>query len=145
MLKKFFAMLSLVLLLSVPIPAQTVSGTVTFTATAIDPVPVGGGTSCGVQSVQFFNGTTAMGPAITTPTSGNDYVFSLNTRTMANGSYTITAKATDKAGVGTSQATLCDGSKPNVGTSSPITLVVNNAAPDTTAPTVSIIVIVTVP
>lgn len=141
---KLLSLMILILCLTGMVQAQTVSDTVTLKATVTDPTPAGG-TSCGIASVQFFNGTVPLGPAMTAPTSGNDYLLPLNTRTMSNGSYTITAKATDKAGVGTSGATLCDGSRPNVGTSNALTMVVNNAAPDTTAPNVTVIVIVTGP
>jgi len=144
-MRKFLLSVLILLGCTLSVSAQTVTGTVTLTATASDITAAVGDTECGVASVQFFNGSTALGAPITSPTSGNDYVLSLNTRTMANGTYTITAKATDKAGVGTSAATLCDGSKPNVGTSAPLTMVVNNAAPDTNAPSVTVIVIVTVP
>jgi len=52
------------------------------------------------------------------------YSFSWNTASLANGSYTLTAKAYDAAN--------------NVTTSAPVTVTVNNPVTDITAPTVSI-------
>jgi fibronectin type 3 domain-containing protein len=89
-----------------PTNGATVSGTTTLTATASDD-------SGTVSKVEFYNGTTLLGTDTTSP-----YSFSWNTTTVANGSKTITAKAYDPSG--------------NVGTSSVITVTVNNVAACTT-------------
>lgn len=121
------------------IQAQSVSGTVTLNANASDVTAAPGDTECGIASVQFFIGTVALGAPITTPASGNNYVLQWNTTTTANGTYAVTAKATDKAGIGgAGPATICDGSKPNVGTSNALTVTVNNPPPDVGIPTISI-------
>lgn len=118
--------------------AQSISGTVTLTAVATDVTPAVGDTECGVGSVQFFLGTTPLGPALTAPNSGTNYTFSWNTTTVPNGAYIVTAKATDKAGIGTTPANTCDGSKPNVGTSNALNVTVNNVPPDLATPTITI-------
>jgi len=119
--------------------AQTVSGTKTLTATASDVTAAVGDTECGIASVQFFLGTVALGAPITAPASGNNYVFQWDTTATPNGTYTVTAKATDKAGIGGGgPATICDGSRPNVGTSNALTVTVNNPPPDVATPTISI-------
>ncbi len=124
----------LFLFLAAPLQAQTVKGIVTLTATASDVTEAVGDTECGIAFVQFYNGTTAIGPQITAPVSGDNYAFDWDTKSVPNGSYSITAKATDKAGADGS----CDGSAPNIGTSNVLTIVVGN--PDTTPPSVTITV-----
>lgn len=116
----------------------------TLTATATDVTAAVGDTECGIASVQFFVGTTPLGPALTTPTSGSNYTTQWNTTSVANGTYVLTAKATDKAGSGTSPATVCDGSKPNIGTSNALNVTVNNVPADAAAPTVTITITITV-
>lgn len=123
--------------------SQNVSGTITLVAAVTDNAPAGG-TACGIASVQFFANTNPLGPALTSPNSGSNYTMPFNTSTMANGSYTLTAKATDKAGSSSDPAKVCDGSKPNVGVSNVLNVTVNNVALDTTAPTINITIIVTV-
>lgn len=142
---KVFLLVLLMLCLSVAANAQTVNGSMTLTATATDATATVGDTECGIASVQFFLGTTPLGPAITTPTSGNNYTTTWNTTQTANGTYVLTAKATDKAGSSTNPATVCDGSKPNIGTSNALSVTVNNVPPDVAAPniTISIIIVVT--
>ncbi|HTB48477.1 MAG TPA: fibronectin type III domain-containing protein [Verrucomicrobiae bacterium] len=88
---------------SVTAPANgaTVSGTTSLTATASDD-------SGTVSKVEFYDGTTLLGTDTTSP-----YTFSWNTTTVANGSHSITAKAYDPSN--------------NIGTSSAVTVTVNNA------------------
>jgi hypothetical protein len=92
-----------------PVGGSTVAGTVVFQAFASDSV--------GVASVQFqLNGVNA-GPAVTAA----PYRLAFDTRTVAGGTYSLTAVATDLAG--------------NVTTSSPITLSIDNSPPQVTAHT----------
>ena len=100
--------------MSVTAPANnaTVSGTVPLSATATDNV--------GVALVQFrVDGNPPFAKDTTTP-----YSVSWNTTTVANGTHTLTAVATDTSN--------------NTKTSAPVTVTVANAAADTTAPTVSV-------
>ncbi len=94
-----------------PAGGASVSGTITISANASDNV--------GVTKVDFYHGTTLIGTDTTSP-----YSISWNTTTVANGSYSLTTKATDAAN--------------NVGTSAAVSVTVSNTAPDTTAPTTSI-------
>ena len=96
-----------------PASGATVSGTITITANASDNV--------GVAGVQFKrNGTNIGGEDTTSP-----YAAGLNTTTIPNGSYTLTAVARDGAG--------------NQATSAPVTITVaNQPAGDTSPPTVGI-------
>lgn len=143
-MKKLMTTLLFILALSGIVQAQSVSGNMTLTAIATDTTATVGDTECGVASVQFFLGTNPLGPAISTPQSGNSYSIPWDTKTVANGTYVVTAKATDKAGSGTSPTTVCDGSKPNIGTSNAINVTVNNVPSDTVAPNISITIIVVV-
>ena len=88
--------------MAVTAPTGTVSGTVTITATASDNV--------GVTGVQFLVDNNALGTQDTT----SPYSTTFNTTTVANGTHTLTAQASDAAG--------------NIATSAPITITVNNAA-----------------
>lgn len=76
------------------VPAGNLTGSVTLTATAQDPIAI--------AKIQFFaNTNTLLGTATTSP-----YSVSWDTTTIANGSVSITAVATDVDGnVGTSPAT----------------------------------------
>ncbi len=77
--------------LTSPSTGETLTGTVTFTATASD--------DAGVSKVTFYVGTTQVGVDTSEP-----YTFSYNTRLQANGAKVITAKAQDSLGnVGTSE------------------------------------------
>lgn len=151
-MKNFLMLIVLALVLQVSAFGQAViKGSVTLTAVAVDPPTTTTNTGtptnavitttlgCGVGFVQFYSGTTALGPAITTPATGNSYVFVWDTKTVPNGVYSISAKASDKAGLpdGHGQGT-CDSTKPNVGTSAPLVVVVNNVPPDAAVPTISI-------
>ena len=69
-----------------PASGQTVTGTISISANAADDVAVTG--------VQFFLDGSAMGAALTTV----PYTSSWNTATVANGTHTLTAVATDTAG-----------------------------------------------
>ena len=69
-----------------PASGATVSGTVNVTASASDNV--------GVLGVQFYSNGTALGAEDTTA----PYSVSVNTTTVANGSYSLTAVARDAAG-----------------------------------------------
>jgi uncharacterized protein (TIGR03118 family) len=87
-------------------PTGTISGNVAVTATATDPL--------GIAKVQFFaNATTALGTANTAPFS-----VQWDTTTIADGSVSLTATATDADG--------------NVGTSAPVSVTVANHAVATT-------------
>jgi len=85
--------------LTSPAGGSTVSGTTTLTASATDNV--------GVTKVDFYVGTSLVGTSTTAP-----YSFSWNTTGVANGTYTLTTKAHDAAG--------------NVGTSTSVSVSVNN-------------------
>src|SRR4051794_6387352 len=82
-----------------PANGSTVSGTVTIAASASDNV--------GVAKVEFY-----VDGAIRTTDTTSPYSYSWNTTTFANSSHTLVAKAYDAAG--------------NVGTSSNVTVTVNN-------------------
>jgi Concanavalin A-like lectin/glucanases superfamily/Bacterial Ig domain len=93
--------------------AGTVSGTINVTANASDNI--------GVAGVQFLlDGATLGAEDITAP-----YSVSWNTTTATNGNHNLTARARDAAG--------------NITTSAVVTVNVNNAPPDTQAPTVTVI------
>lgn len=121
---------------ALPVLAQTtVVGTVTLSANATDTTSTVGDTECGVDWVQFMLGSNPISNHITTPSSGTTYTASWDSKTVANGNYVLTARASDKAGT----TGACDSSKPNMGTSSPMNITVNNPLPpDTTPPTVTI-------
>ncbi len=88
---------------AVAAPTGPVSGVASLSASAADNV--------GVAGVQFFiNGTAVGGEDTTSP-----YSTSWNTATVANGSYTVTARARDAAG--------------NITTSAPVTITVVNSSP----------------
>jgi hypothetical protein len=89
--------------ITAPSGGATVSGTVTITANAADNVTV--------ASVQFL----VNGAALGAPDTTSPYSASWNTTTGGNGSFTLTAVATDGAG--------------NQTTSAPVTVTVSNAAP----------------
>ncbi|KAA0890557.1 hypothetical protein ET418_12725 [Oryzomonas rubra] len=93
-----------------PAAGAVVSGTVTIAATASDNV--------GVSRVEFYENGALLYAANTAP-----YSYSWNTTSIANGSYTLSAKAYDASG--------------NIGQSSNVSVTVNNVVADTTAPTVS--------
>jgi hypothetical protein len=86
-----------------------VKGSVTLTASATD--------DRGVTKVEFLDGTVLLGTVTASP-----WNLSWNTLPVANGSHTLSVKAYDAAG--------------NVGTSTPVTVTVDN---DKTAPTVSLL------
>ncbi len=77
-----------------PTGGATVSGTITVDATAT--------ASSGIQNVQFeVDGANAGAPDASSP-----YTLSLNTTTLSNGSHTLSAAATDTAGVTGDSATV---------------------------------------
>lgn len=90
--------------LTAPTPGATLFGTTTLTATASD--------ASGIAKVEFYRGTTLIGTDTTSP-----YSVSWNTTTVANATYSLSAKATDNS------------SNANPATTSPITITVNNAPP----------------
>jgi hypothetical protein len=94
--------------LTAPADGQVVSNYATLTAMASDDV--------WVTKVEFYEGATLLGSVVVPP-----YTFSWNTRTVANGSHSLTSKAYDTGG--------------NTTTSAPVTVVVNN---DVTPPTAAI-------
>jgi parallel beta-helix repeat protein len=97
--------------ITAPTNGQSVSGTITLTATASDNVAVTG--------LQFQLNGAAFGPKLTAA----PYMLAWDTRTVANGSYQVTAVAQDAAG--------------NTATSLAVSAAVSNA--DITAPTVRIL------
>lgn len=97
--------------ITAPGNSSTVGGTVAITASASDSV--------GVSKVEFYSNGTLLFAGNVAP-----YTYSWNTKTVANGSYTLTAKAYDNAG--------------NIGQSSNISVTVFN---DSTAPTVTLFTI----
>jgi chitodextrinase len=98
--------------ITAPTSNQTVSGIIAIDATATDNV--------GVTKVEFYRGSTL----IDTDTTSSPYQVPLNTTLLSNGTYSLTAKAFDAAG--------------NTTTSTPVSIVVNNIAIDSTAPVVLI-------
>ena len=88
--------------LTAPASGVTLSGTVTLSADASDP--------SSVSRVEFLVDGTPLGTDTLRP-----YSFSWDTLTVAGGSHTLTARATDTHG--------------NVGTSTPVIVTVDNAAP----------------
>lgn len=85
--------------ISSPSAGATVSGTVTVNTTATDNV--------GTSKVEFYINSVLQGTDTASP-----YSFSWNTATLANGSYSLTAKGYDAAG--------------NIGTSSTVSVTVSN-------------------
>jgi len=75
--------------ITAPTNGAAVSGTVTITATATASAQY----SLTIASVQFFDGATSLGTATTAP-----YTVNWDTTKAANGSHTLTAKATDNKG-----------------------------------------------
>ena len=96
-------------ILTAPAEGTTLTGTVTFSATASDDRNP-------ISRVEFYAGTTMLGSDTTAP-----YSLSYNSRNQANGVKSITAKAYDAVG--------------NVGISAPVSVTFDN---DLTAPTVSV-------
>jgi len=139
-MKNLLILVALVSMLQLCAFGQTaVSGNVTLTANASDVTTATGDLECGVAFVQFYNGTTPIGPQITAPTSGSSYVFVWDTKTVANGNYSISAKASDKAGgVDAAGNGICNSTKPNVGTSAAMVVAVSNIPADVAVPTISI-------
>lgn len=72
-----------------PAAGATVSGAVTLRATATDNV--------GVTGVTFWSGSTRLGTAIRESSTG-DWIATVNSRSYPNGTYSVTARATDAAG-----------------------------------------------
>lgn len=91
--------------LTAPTAGSTLTGSVTVSANATDNI--------GVDSVDFYAGTTLIGSDNTAP-----YSISWNTTAVTNGTYSITAKAKDGAG--------------NVGTSASVSVSVSNTGGGTT-------------
>ena len=100
-----------VVAISSPTANATVSGTVNITASASDSV--------GVSKVEFYVNGSLKATDTTSP-----YSYSWDSKSVSNGSYSITSKAYDAAG--------------NVGQSAAVSVNVNNVVADTTAPSVTI-------
>jgi chitinase len=97
--------------ISAPAVGSVLSGTVSVSAKAIDNV--------GVAKVQFY-----LNGVLSATVSAAPYSYSLNSAALADGSYTLVAKAYDAAG--------------NVGQSADVQVSVLNTQADKTAPVVSI-------
>ncbi len=102
--------------ITAPLNGSTIAGTTTISASATDNI--------GVTKVDFYRGTTLFGTDTTSP-----YSISWNTTTVANSTYSLTAKAYDASG--------------NTATSSIVSVSIANIATppppaDTTLPVVSI-------
>ncbi len=97
--------------ITAPTSGSIISGTATISANATD--------NAGVTKVDFYQDATLLGTHTTTP-----YSIGWNTTTVTNGTYNLTAKAYDTVG--------------NVGTSTVVTVTVNNQIMDTTPPIVII-------
>jgi hypothetical protein len=100
--------------LTSPAGGATVSGSITLSAAATDNV--------GVAKVEFYSGSTLLGAG--TNSSGSTWQYGWNSASVANGSYSLTAKAYDAAG--------------NSRTSSAVSVIVSNVIPDTTRPAVNL-------
>ena len=87
--------------LASPVAGQILTGTVSLAANAADNIAVG--------KVEFYAGTTLLGTATAAP-----FQVSWNSATLANGTYSFTAKATDTSG--------------NTATSAAVSAVVQNTA-----------------
>lgn len=97
--------------ITAPINNALVSGIVTINATASDNT-----NGSGLAKVEFYQGTTLINTDTASP-----FTFAWDSKTSADGAYSLTAKAYDKAGT------------PNVKTSTAVSVNVDNA--DKTAPT----------
>jgi hypothetical protein len=97
--------------MTAPVNGATISGTVALTASASDNV--------GVSKVEFYQNGTLLFAGNVLP-----YSYNWNTASVADGSYTITAKAYDAAG--------------NIAQSANVAVTVKNSATDTAAPVVSL-------
>ena len=97
--------------ISSPAASASVSSPVTVTVAASDNV--------GVSKVEFY-----VNSVLQATDSASPYTFTWNTSALANGSYTLTAKAYDAAG--------------NVGQSAAVSVIVNNPVADIIVPTVSV-------
>jgi hypothetical protein len=97
--------------LTAPAANSTISGTVSIAANASDDT--------GVNYVEFY-----INSALVSVSNILPYSYSWNTTSVANGSYTISAKAYDLAG--------------NIGQSGTVSVNVSNVTADTSAPTVTI-------
>ena len=95
--------------LTAPVNGAIVSGTVTVAATASDDV--------GVSKVEFY-----LNNVLTATDTATPFTYSWNTATVANGTYSLMAKAYDAAG--------------NTTSSSAASVTVKNSVVDITAPTV---------
>lgn len=95
--------------MTAPAASATLSGTTTVTASASDNVAVG--------SVQFLLDGAPLG----SPVTASPYSVPWNTATAANGTHTVSARATDTSG--------------NQATSTPVSVTVANAGPPPTGPT----------
>ena len=126
-MKRVFMVL-LLLMIAAPVVAQAkVSGSVVVTATVTDA-------GCGVKQVQFFLGTTPLGPVLTTA----PYSYTWDTRPTPDSMVDIRAVAQDKSGGPTPlPGKECDGSVPNSATATK-QVEIDNVPADTTAPTVTI-------
>jgi len=129
-----FKTLALIAMLTISLSAQTIRGSAIFGATAVDITAVTGDVECGVSYVQFYVDGVAVGPQILPTPGSNTYLYAWDSRTVPDGPHTLTAKATDKAGLNGA----CDSTKPNTSTSAPIYITVSNAPSDVTPPTITL-------
>src|SRR5437660_7669411 len=79
-----------------PGETATLTGTVTLTATAVDDQAVAG--------VQFDLSGQAIGAEVTTESPATKFTLQWDSHAVANGTYTLTARARDAAGHATTSA-----------------------------------------
>jgi hypothetical protein len=83
--------------MTAPSNGASVSGSVTVSASASEA-------GANISKVQFMQGSSTLGAAVTTPVSGSTYSTTWNTTGLATGSYPLTAVATDSNNVSTTSA-----------------------------------------
>lgn len=112
--------------LAYPLNESVVSGTITITATALDPVVLGQTTS-GMKDVHFYLDNKYYSTDTKAP-----FLASLNTKALTNGTHTLEARAFDNAGNKNSQFvsfTVSNGDIPDI---TPPTVTVNSPLENTT-------------
>lgn len=91
--------------MTAPASGTSISSTATLSATAIAHSS-SGTTAATIASVQFQVNGSDVGGAVTTPSSGTTYSYTWNTSSLSNGTYSLTAVATDSNGIVTTSSPL---------------------------------------